>query len=133
MQKTQDFQGASHSISDYDRVGGGPAIRAVVDRFYDLVLGDERLSGYFVGTDLSALKRHQVLLVSQVMGGPARYDGRDLQQAHAGMEISAEHFGVVVTHLAAAMECAGVPPEIIARVAARLSDAEPDVVSAVVH
>ena len=39
MLQTQNFQGTSHSISDYDRVGGGPAIRAVVDRFYELVLG----------------------------------------------------------------------------------------------
>ena len=115
---------------DYERVGGGPAIRAVVDRFYELVLGDERLSGYFEGTDISALKRHQVLLVSQVMGGPAQYDGRDLRQAHAGLEIRDEHFGVVVTHLADAMGEAGVPPEIIARVGARLADTKQDVVSA---
>ena len=38
--------------SDYDRVGGGAAVRSVVDRFYDLVLDDARLAGYFTGTDL---------------------------------------------------------------------------------
>ena len=35
------------SISDYERVGGAPAIRAVVDRFYELVLQDERLVSFF--------------------------------------------------------------------------------------
>ena len=29
------------------------------------------------------LKRHQVALVSQVMGGPVAYEGRDLRAAHS--------------------------------------------------
>lgn len=119
--------------SDYDLVGGGPAIRAVVDRFYDLVLGDDRLSGYFEQIDLRALKRHQVMLVSQVMGGPVTYDGRDLQHAHAGLHITEDHFGLVVTYLAAALQWAGVPSEIIARVGSRLTDARHDVVTAGTH
>ncbi len=127
---TENGQGSTHATSDYQRVGGGPAIRAVVDRFYELVLGDERLAGYFRGTDISQLKRHQVLLVSQVMGGPAQYDGRDLQRAHEGLDISGEHFGIVVSYLAQAMEEAGVPAEIIARVGAQLAATKHDVVAA---
>lgn len=118
------------TASDFERVGGVSTVRAVVERFYELVLGDDRLAGYFDGTDMRALKRHQVLLVSQAMGGPARYDGPGLHRAHAGREITPVHFGLTVTYLAAAMQWAGVPSEIIARVGARLSDAEWDVVTA---
>jgi hemoglobin len=127
---TENGQGSALAASDYERVGGGPAIRAVVDRFYELVLGDERLSGYFAGTDLSQLKRHQVLLISQVMGGPAQYDGRDLQRAHSGLEISGDHFSLVVSYLAQALEEAGVPAEIIGRVGTRLAATKHDVVAA---
>lgn len=116
--------------SDYDRVGGGPAIKAVVDRFYALLLADERLAGFFADTDLSQLKRHQVLLVSQVMGGPAQYDGRDLKQAHAGLEIGTDDFTLVVSYLGQALGEAGVPAEIIARVGAELAGTKADIVSA---
>jgi len=39
-----------------------------VNRFYELVVGDERLAGYFEGVEMVRLKRHQVALVSPVMG-----------------------------------------------------------------
>jgi len=120
---------ASAGANDYELVGGGPAIRAVVDRFYELVLADPRLAGFFTDSDLTALKRHQVLLISQVMGGPAQYDGRDLRQAHAGLEISGDEFNVVVSYLAQALSEAGVPDEIIARVGDRLAATKTDVVA----
>ena len=119
------------AVSDYERVGGGAAIRIVVDRFYELVLGDFRLAPYFESTDLPRLKRHQVLLISQVLGGPASYDGRDLRQAHAGMDISREDFGLVVGYLAQALSEAGVEAAVIARVGATLAEAEDDVVATV--
>ena len=93
------------------------------------MLGDERLAGYFSGTEIGQLKRHQVLLISQVMGGPAQYDGRDLQQAHAGLDISHDDFSLVVSYLAQALEEAGVPPEIIARVGGQLAATKADVVA----
>src|SRR5438552_2795339 len=71
----------------YERLGGGAAIRSVVDRFYQLVLADDELRPYFAGTDLTALRRHQALFVSQVTGGPAAYAGRDMAVAHAGLGI----------------------------------------------
>ena len=118
------------NTSDYDRVGGGAAVRAVVDRFYELVLDDDRLASYFTDTDMARLKRHQVLLVSQVLGGPANYDGRDMREAHAGMAISPEEFGLVASYLGQSLSEAGVEPEIIERVGATLATTEGDVVAA---
>lgn len=115
--------------SDYERVGGGPAIRVVVDRFYDLVLGDERLASYFTDSDMPRLKRHQALLISQVLGGPAEYDGRELQEAHAGLQIGRGDFALVVAYLAQALREAGVEEEIINRVGAVLASTEKDVVA----
>ena len=75
-------QTTSGGPSDYDVVGGGPAVSAVVNDFYERVLGDPQLAPYFEGVDLARLKRHQVLLISQVLGGPANYDGRDWLTDH---------------------------------------------------
>src|SRR5215203_1946938 len=117
------------AISDYDAIGGGSAVSAVVNDFYERVLGDPQLAPYFEGVDLARLKRHQVLLISQVLGGPANYDGRPIDQAHAGLGISHDDFAAVAGHLvAAAMREAGVPEDIIMRAIAVVASTEPDIV-----
>lgn len=116
------------SRTDYDAIGGAGAVSTVVDRFYELVLADPELAGFFADTDLARLKRHQVLLISQVLGGPAQYDGRDLHDAHAGRQIGDAHYGRVCAYLVTALHEAGVPIEIIGRVGAVLGSTRPQVV-----
>jgi hemoglobin len=123
-------RGAEAPVSDYQRIGGGRAVSAVVDRFYESVLADPQLAPFFVETDVNRLKRHQVLLISQVMGGPADYDGSSLRDAHDGMNISSDDFGRVVTHLVAALQEASVPDDVIGRLGATLGEAKKDVVQA---
>ncbi|UYM07430.1 group I truncated hemoglobin [Solicola gregarius] len=116
--------------SDYSRIGGGRAVSAVVDRFYDLILDDPDLSGYFANTRMEHLKRHQVKLVSHLLGGPVEYDGRDLRTAHTGMDIGEADFDRVVTHLVSALSEAGVPDDVIGRLGGTLGAAKADIVSA---
>jgi hemoglobin len=116
--------------SDYERIGGGDAVRQVVGRFYELVLADPELADYFVGSDLVRLKRHQALLISQVLGGPAEYDGRALGAAHRGMGISSEDFGRVVVHLVSALREARVAEDIIGRVGDVLGGTKAEIVEA---
>lgn len=116
------------TLSDYEAVGGGPAVKAVVDDFYVRVLTDARLAPFFSGVDLPRLKRHQALLVTKVLGGPDRYTGRPLRDAHTGMNVTADDFARVVGHLVAALRQAGVPEEIIGRAGAAVLATEPDIV-----
>ena len=116
------------TISDYQAVGGGPAIKGVVNDFYRRVLADPALAPYFAGVDMAELKRHQSLLVAQVMGGPTEYDGRQLAQAHAGLHVTGADFDRVVAHLVASLQAAGVPQDIIGRVGVALAAAEADIV-----
>ena len=115
-------------LSDYEAVGGGPAVKAVVDDFYRRVLGDPQLMPYFEGIDMTPLKRHQALLVGNVLGGGPDYDGRPLSAAHAGLGITDADFDRVVTHLAAALTDAGVPDGIIDRAGAAVLATRPDIV-----
>lgn len=115
-------------VSDYDRIGGGRAVSAVVDKFYGSVLSDSELAPFFDGLDMSKLKRHQVLLISQVMGGPSDYDGRNLRDAHSDLNISSDHYGRVVDHLVTALQEASVPDDVIARLGEQLGAAEKDIV-----
>jgi len=115
--------------TDYARVGGGKAVAAVVDSFYRLVLADDRLAHFFTDTDMPSLKRHQTLLISQVMGGPAAYDGRELRAAHSGLDITPDHFNAVAGHLVTALGENGVPAEIVNRVVTAVGQTQPDVVT----
>jgi hemoglobin len=115
--------------TDYEAIGGSKAVSAVVNRFYEAVLADPALSGYFTGVDMTSLRRHQVLLISQVMGGPADYDGRDLRTAHAPLKITDEAFDRVVVHLVDALKGAGVPDDVIGRVGETLSGTRADIVA----
>jgi hemoglobin len=127
-QMSDQMTGAA--VSDYDAIGGGPAVSAVVNDFYVRVLGDPQLAPYFEGVDMPRLKRHQVLLVTQVLGGPANYDGRALDEAHEGLGVDHDDFAAVASHLTAAMNAAGVPEEIVMRAIAAVSATEPDIVKA---
>jgi hemoglobin len=121
---------ATGERSDYAAIGGVEAVRRVVDRFYTLVLGDADLVGYFAGADLLRLKRHQVLLLSTLLGGPDAYTGRDLASAHAGLPIGDAQFRKVGAHLGRALTEAGVPDEVVAKIAGVLASVRDQIVNA---
>ncbi len=114
--------------SDYEVIGGAPAVRWAVDVFYRLVLDDEQLAPYFAGVDLARLKQHQALLLAQVLGGPAQYTGRDLATAHAELRISDPHFDRVARHLSDALEQAGAGADVIGRVLTAVGGLRPQIV-----
>lgn len=119
---------AEAPASHYDRLGGAPTIREAVDRFYTRVLADPALAPFFTGTDMSQLKRHQVLLLSQVLGGPVAYDGRSLSDAHRGLGISTDHYDKVVEHLVAVLVELGADDDALAAAGAVVADVKGDIV-----
>jgi uroporphyrinogen-III synthase len=86
-----------------ESVGGTPGIREAIERFYSRLLDDAQVAHYFHGVDMPRLKRHQVLLMSQMLGGPAQYSGRELGEAHRGLSITAADYRCVIDHLVAVL------------------------------
>lgn len=93
----------------YDRLGGKPAIVAVIDQFVANVAGDSRINGRFATTDIPRLKRNLVDQVCMASGGPCEYKGRDMKTTHAGMKISNSDFGALVEDLVKALDTFKVP------------------------
>ena len=93
----------------YERLGGRDGIADVVDAFYDRVFADDRVNHHFEGVDTEALYAHQVQFISAVAGGPVEYDGQDMREAHAHLDITEPEFDAVAAHLDAALEEKGVP------------------------
>jgi hemoglobin len=114
----------------FDALGGSAAVEAVVDLFYDRVLADPALSGYFEGRDMARLKRHQRLFVGQALGSREPYPGRTMQRAHSGLAVTGEAFDLVVAHLAGALAEAGVDGATIGTIAETLLPLKPDIVTA---
>jgi hemoglobin len=93
----------------YERLGGQPAVVAVVDDFVGNVAADQRINGFFAKTDIARLKR---LLVEQICagtGGPCTYTGRTMRASHAGMGVADAHFGALVEDLVKTLDKFKVP------------------------
>lgn len=87
----------------YDRLGGKPAITAVVDDFVARVAADNRINGKFANANIPRLKAMLVDQICQASGGPCTYTGRDMKSAHAGMGISGPEFDALVGDLVATL------------------------------
>jgi len=93
--------------SIYERVGGEAAIMAAVGLFYDRIMADPSLAGYFEGMDMAKQIEKQIAFMTMAFGGPNEYTGRDLRAAHARLvrnRMGDVHFDAVVGHLVGALE-----------------------------
>jgi hemoglobin len=88
----------------YDRLGGRPAITAVVDEFIGNVAADPRINARFARANIPLLKQHLVELISAGSGGNVQYTGKDMRTAHEGMNISDAEFGALVEDLVRALD-----------------------------
>lgn len=93
----------------YDRLGGKPAITAVVGDFLQAVGQDSRVRHQPVPERVPALQVSLVDLVCQASGGPCEYRGRPMKAAHAGMGISQVEFEAVVDDLVKTLDRYKVP------------------------
>lgn len=102
----------------YDRLGGEAAIKAVVDDFVARAAGDPKVNFTRKGTDVewqatpdnvAKLKKHLVQLVGMVTGGPQKYEGRSMKEAHQGMKITDAEFDALAADLKATLDKFKVP------------------------
>ena len=83
----------------YDRLGGKPAITSVVEDFVGNVVSDDAIKFRFRDTDAVAFKAKLVDQICEATGGPCKYVGKNMKEAHAGMKISDAEFTALVNDL----------------------------------
>ena len=93
----------------YERLGGKPAITAVVDEFVGNVAADKRINRFFAKTNIPRLKRLLVEQICEASGGPCKYTGRSMEQAHKGTGVTGAHFNALVGDLIKALDKFNVP------------------------
>ena len=98
----------------YWRLGGMPAIAAVVDDFVGNVAG---------------LKFYLVQQICAGTGGPCIYTGRDMRTVHAGMGIRSRHFNALVQDLGKTLNKFKVPAREQRELVAILAPMKKDIVT----
>ena len=88
----------------YDRLGGKAAITAVVDEFVARVAADARINKFFASTAIPNLKMHLVNQICEASGGPCKYTGRTMKEAHRSMGVSTADFNALVEDLVGALD-----------------------------
>lgn len=114
----------------YEKLGGQEAIDAVVDRFYERVLSDDRLAGFFDDTDVQELRAHQAAFLTYVTGGTDDWEGRSMREAHADLGITDEDFDAVAVHLRETLAEFDVPDAHAETVMSAVADLRGEVVTA---
>jgi hemoglobin len=91
----------------YQRIGHAGGLLWLVNTLYLRVLADPLLMSYFKhldDQDRHWLRWHMLTLLAVVTGGPSKYEGRDLHEAHADLHVTEEAFDQVVWHLQATLQ-----------------------------
>jgi len=97
----------------FQRLGGLDGVMAMVDRLYECLGVDKRVSHFFEGAKTNAIKRSVTDFMIQTLGGPAEYRGRSLQDSHAVIEITDYHYDCWMQNAARAMRDVGAEADAV--------------------
>lgn len=111
-----------------ERLGGEPAIKAVVDKFYDYMLTDDRVKEFFKNSDMQKQRKRQTDFITMACGGPNHYEGVDMKKAHLNMKISHMHFDATWENLEKALHDFKVSEDLIKEVKEVFYSVEEDII-----
>jgi hemoglobin len=122
--------GAKDSL--YQRLGGEKGITRIVDDFVANVVADplirEAHKRHFRDGDVEGLKRKLIDQFGQATGGPQKYAGKNMRDAHKGLGITDADFDALLADLRRALEANGVGPADRDEILGMLEKMRPEVV-----
>ena len=128
---------AAKTSSLYERLGGEPAIKAVVTDFVGRAASDPKVNFTRKGTameweatpaNVDHLTMRLVEFVAMASGGPQAYMGRSMTSAHRGMNISNAEFDAIAADLKASLDHFKVPAQEQAELLAAVEGTRKDIV-----
>jgi hemoglobin len=98
----------TQTVSFYETIGGEPAFRRLVRRFYQEVAADPELRPVYPSRDLGPAEEHLRLFLIQYWGGPATYNETRghprLRMRHAHFAIGAAERDAWLRHMRTALD-----------------------------
>jgi hemoglobin len=116
------------SDSLFEKIGGMDAVNAAVDIFYTKVLADDSINEFFKDTDMASQAGKQKAFLAYAFGAPMAYTGKNMRDAHTGMNLTEDHFNAVAGHLVATLKELSVEQELIDEVVAVALTTKDDVI-----
>jgi hemoglobin len=131
----------------FDRLGGAIGISNIVQDFMPRALQDPRVNwqreatkkgGIFSSKkdawtetpeSVAILKKHLVQFLALATGGPAHYEGKDIQSSHAGMKIANPEFDAVIGDFKASLDKLQVPNKEQKELLAIIESTRPQIVT----
>jgi len=128
---------ASSATSLHDRLGGEPAIKAVVDDFVARAADNPKVNFFRRGqprewkpseADVATFKTRLTQFIGMATGGSQKYEGKDMKTVHAGMKITNDEFNALAADLAASLNKLNVPAKEQAELLAIVETTRKDIV-----
>ncbi len=76
----------------FDKYGGFSKVSKIVLAFYDTLLDSDEIGPFFDDIDMTKMVDHQTKFVASLLGGPASYTDKQLNQLHRHLDIRDAHF-----------------------------------------
>jgi hemoglobin len=117
----------------YDRLGGQPAVQAVAGGLVDKILADTRVNKWFAHASSSPentklYKEKLTAFICQSTGGPCKYTGMDMTDAHKGRGVTSEAFNAVAEDLSSLLDQLKVPAKEKGEVMTLVGSLKPSIV-----
>jgi hemoglobin len=136
---------AAKEKSLYERLGGEEGIKKLVDDFTERALADPRVNWKRVGVtrgginfkrnvpvewkpsddQINAMKLHIAQFLALATGGPTKYEGKEMKNAHAGLHITNAEFDASIGDFKASLDKLGVATQEQKEVLAILESVRP--------
>lgn len=76
----------------YEKIGGEPVLRRVIDVFIDRLFTDRMIGFFFRSADRQRIKEMEFQWTARLLGAKVEYQGRSMEEAHAKHPIMGGQF-----------------------------------------
>ena len=112
----------------YQQMGGQGGLETITDGFLNYLATDVRIAHFFSDTDIPKFRDLLLKQFCVLAGGPCKYEGKDMKEAHDKKHISDADFNALVEDLQKAMNDAHVAIPVQDRFLATLVPLQRDIV-----
>lgn len=113
----------------YQDLGQHAGIQRIVEGMLLNIARDERIVERFRKIDIERLRDKLVEQFCVEAGGPCRYTGSDMAEAHKGQKLTPSDFNALVEDLIDSMNAQNIPVPVQNRLIARLAPMRGDVIN----
>lgn len=112
-----------------DKIGGRPMLETIVDRLYQRIETDPRISHYFENISLERQRKLQEKFLLYLFGETDSYDGTSMREAHKRLGLTVSDLMLWTGHLLNIMNALKIPAGTVSKIGELIVDMQDDIIS----